>query len=107
MRPAALLVILAPALVLGGCTVRREVAGPPAYSQASPYAPGAYPQGTYARGGYAAAPSQQVIAPAPGSYCEEAVGEAQDAAARAQATGSPRDARRADRSAGYAARDCR
>ena len=42
MRSAALLVILAPALALGACTVRREVAAPPAYSQASPYAPGAY-----------------------------------------------------------------
>ncbi|WP_431267095.1 hypothetical protein [Dankookia sp. P2] len=116
MRPAALLVILAPAL-LGACTVRQEVARPPAYSQASPYAPGAYAQGGYAPGGYAsgyaqgggyaAAPAQRVIVPAPGSYCEEAVGEAQDAAARAEASGRPRDARRANRTAGYAARDCR
>ena len=127
MRPAALLVILAPAILLGGCTVRREVAGPPAYSQASPYAPGGYAaggyapagyaQGTYGQGGYAqggsgqgdhaAAPAQRVIAPAPGSYGEEAVGEAQDAAARAEASGSARDAGRAGRTAQYAARDCR
>jgi len=120
MRIAALLVI--PALALGACTVRREAAAPPAYSQASPYAPGAYAQGAYpqggyaqggyaqggyAQGGYAAAPEQRVIAPAPGSYCEEAVNVAQDAAARAQASGSARDAGRANRSAGYAARDCR
>jgi hypothetical protein len=102
MRSAALLVILAPALALGACTVRREAAAPPAYSQASPYAPAAYSQGAYA-----AAPGQRVIAPAPGSYCEEAVDVAQDAAARAQASGSPRDAGRANRSASYAARDCR
>ena len=66
----------------------------------------------YAPGAYAAAPGgapsgAQVIAPAPGSYCAEAVGEAQDAAARAQATGSPRDSGRANRTASYAARDCR
>ena len=127
MRNAALIVILAPALALGACTVQREVAAPPAYSQASPYAQGmyqqggyaqgaysqgaysqgAYSQGAYSQGGYAAAPSPQVIAPAPGSYCEEAVGEAQDAAARAQSSGSPRDAGRANRTAQYAARDCR
>jgi hypothetical protein len=107
MRRAALLVILAPALALGACTVRREAAAPPAYSQASPYAPGAYSQGAYSQGTYAAAPGQRVIAPAPGSYCEEAVDVAQDAAARAQASGSPRDAGRANRSASYAARDCR
>ena len=115
MRIAALLVI--PALALGACTVRREAAAPPAYSQASPYAPGAYAQGGYAQGGYsqgaysqsayAAAPGQRVIAPAPGSYCAEAVGEAQDAAARAEASGTPRNAGRANRTAGYAARDCR
>jgi hypothetical protein len=121
MRSAALLVILAPALALGACTVRREVAAPPAYSQASPYAPGAYAPGAYSQGAYsqqadpqggygqgaATAPGQRVIAPAPGSYCEEAVDVAQDAAARAQASGSPRDAGRASRSASYAARDCR
>jgi hypothetical protein len=127
MRSAALLVILAPALALGACTVRREAAAPPAYSQASPYAPSAYPQGAYpqgaysqgasapgayspgahGQGAYAAAPGQRVIAPAPGSYCEEAVDVAQDAAARAQASGSQRDAGRANRSASYAARDCR
>lgn len=107
MRPAALLAILAPALVVGGCTVRREVAAPPAYSQASPYAPGAYSQGAYSQGAYAAAPPPQGIAPAQGSYCEEVVGEAQDAAARAEATGSPRDSGRAGRTAPYAARNCR
>ena len=99
MRPAALLLILAPALTLalGGCVVRREVAAPPSYSQASPYAPAPY----------AAAAPAQVIVPAPGSYCETAVAEAQDAAAQAQYTGSRRDAGRADRTARYAARDCR
>lgn len=56
--------------------------------------------------GYAAA-SQRVIVPAPGSYCEEAVGVAQDAAARAAYSGSPRDVGRAERTAQYAARDCR
>lgn len=118
MRRAALLVILVPALALGACTVRREAAAPPAYSQASPYAPGGYAPGAnsqgaysqgaaYGQGAYAAAPGQRVITPAPGSYCEEAVDVAQDAAARAQASGSPRDAGRANRSASYAARDCR
>jgi len=100
MRLAALILTLAPTLAsilaLPACAVRQETTAPAAYSQASPYAQGA-----------AAAAPARVIAPAPGSYCEEAVGEAQDAAMQAQATGSPRDAGRANRSAGYAARDCR
>ena len=91
MRPAALLVILAPAILLGGCTVRREVAGPPAYSQASPYAP--------------QAANLAVARPIDG-YCAEAITEAQDAAAQASVTGSGRDAGRAARTAGYARRDC-
>lgn len=90
------LVLLLACAALPGCVIRREAAAPPpVYSQASPYAPGA------------AAPQVQAIAPAPGSYCEEAVGEAQDAAAIAAGTGSPRDQGRARRTADYAARDCR
>ncbi|MBK1657360.1 hypothetical protein [Paracraurococcus ruber] len=85
MRVPALLCLLLP---IAACTVERQVA-PPAYSQASPYA------------------AQRTIVPAPGSYCEEAVGEAADAANRAAYTGSPRDAGRANRTARYAARDCR
>jgi hypothetical protein len=89
MRPSRpLLVLLAVALALPGCVVRREVsAPPPVYSQASPYAPGAAP-------------------PARDDYCAEAVGVAQDAAARASVTGSRRDADRAERTASYARRDC-
>ena len=95
MRYPALLLLAA--LALPACTVQRQVSTPPAYSQASPYA------GTP----YAAAPAARVIAPAPGSYCEEAVSEAQDASARAAASGTGRDAGRAQRTANYAARDCR
>ena len=73
-------------------------AAPPAYSQASPYAPRVY----------AAAPGgTRVIVPAPGSCCEEAAGEAQDAAAKAQATCRAREAGRADRTVQFAARHCR
>jgi len=79
-------------LALAGCTVERTVDSPPAaYSSASPYAAG----------------TPQVISAVPGSYCAEAVGEAQDAAATASMTGSPRDDGRAARTAHYAARDCR
>ena len=95
MRYPALLLLAA--LALPACTYRRDVSAPPAYSQASPYAPM----------GYAAAPAARVITPAPGSYCEEAVSEAQDAAARANSSGSARDTGRARRTAEYAARDCR
>ena len=81
---------------LAACMTAQE-APPPAYSQASPYAPGAY----------AAAEGATVVAPAPDSYCEEAVAEAQDAAAIAAASASPRDQGRARRTAEFAARDCR
>jgi len=54
---------------------------------------------------YATAP--RVISPAPGSYCAEAVAEAEDSAAIAQATGDEQDAGRAGRTAHFAARDCR
>jgi hypothetical protein len=91
MRPTLLLI---PLTMLAGCAVERTVEpAPMAYSSASPYA--------------AQAQSQRVIVPAPGSYCEEAVAEAQDAAALAAATGGQRDAGRASRTASYAARDCR
>lgn len=75
------------AFALSACVVRREVSAPPAYSQASPYAG-------------AAAPAMR------DSYCAEAVGVAQDAAARAAMTGSGRDAGRAERTASHARRDC-
>jgi len=88
MRPHALFMLL----TLPACTVVRETP-PPAYSRASPYAPGAY---AVAAG-----------APAPLSYCEEAMADAQDAAAIAAETASPRDAGRARRTARHAARDCR
>lgn len=82
-----LLPLLALVLLLPACVVRREVSAPPAYSQASPYA---------AYGGPRVADG----------YCAEAVGAAQDAAARATVTGTGRDAARADRTASYARRDC-
>lgn len=40
------------------------------------------------------------------TYCAEAVGEAQDAARIAGHTGAPRDIGRAERTAGFAQRDC-
>ena len=92
MRFAAFLLILGPS----GCTDQREVAPPPAYSQAPPYAPGVY----------ATAPgSPPVTGPAADTYCAEAVAEAE--AAAVQATGHARDAGRAERTARFAARDCR
>ena len=84
-KPVLPLLLLA--LLLSACTIRREVSAPPVYSQASPYA--AY-----------ATPAVR------DSYCAEAVEEAQDAAARATTTGSGHDARRAERAAAYARRDC-
>ncbi|GGC60392.1 hypothetical protein GCM10011504_43330 [Siccirubricoccus deserti] len=91
MRPTLAIAMLT---MLAGCAVERTVAtAPAAYSTASPYAP--------------QVEAQRVIVPAPGSYCEEAVAEAQDAAARAAVTGGQRDAGRAARTADYAARDCR
>ncbi|WP_149537686.1 hypothetical protein [Siccirubricoccus phaeus] len=94
---------LAPlALLLPACAyVERPAPQPLAYSSPAPY--GAAP---YAASSYAAPPAQ-AIAPAPGSYCAEAVAEAQDAAARAATTGSSLDAGRANRTADYAVRDCR
>ncbi len=57
---------------------------------------------------YAAAPGgAPVNVPALGSYCEEAVVEAQDATALAQDAGRAREAGRADRTAPFAGRDCR
>lgn len=91
-RVSLLLLLLLPA-----CTVQREVTAPSSYSQASPYYAGAR----------AATPGAQVLAPMPGSYCAEAVSEAQDAAAIAAGSGTARDAGRARRTADYAARDCR
>jgi spermidine/putrescine-binding protein len=91
MRPTLAIAMLT---MLAGCAVERTVDTPPvAYSSASPYA--------------AQASAQRVIVPAPGSYCDEAVAEAQDAAARASVTGGRQDAGRAARTADYAARDCR
>ena len=83
---------------LGACTIHREVDPPvayrqalpqPVYSQASPYAP-----------------ATTAYRPAD-RYCAEAVGEAQDAAAEAAATGRGRDLARADRTVGFTRRDCR
>jgi hypothetical protein len=91
MRPTLAITMLT---LLAGCAVERTVeTAPVAYSSASPYA--------------AQTQAQRVIVPAPGSYCEEAVAEAQDAAARANASGGQQDAGRAARTASYAARDCR
>ncbi|SDB13858.1 hypothetical protein [Belnapia rosea] len=85
---------LAP-LALAACMVRVPVSEQPAaYSQAPAYA-APLPSSGY------------VAAPAVDSYCAEAVGEAQDAAAVAAATGRGRDANRARRAEGYARRDCR
>jgi hypothetical protein len=82
--------MLAALLGLAACSVERVVdAPPPVYSQTSPYAP--------------ATPAYQPT----DSYCAEAVGEAQDAAAQASVTGRGRDVGRAERTAGYARRDCR
>lgn len=90
------LMLLVPLLGLPACTVETLSDRPaPAYTRASP-------TGT----GYAAA-APEVIAPVPGSYCEEAVAVAQDAAAQAAYSGSARDVGRAERTAGYARRDCR
>jgi hypothetical protein len=91
MRPTLAIALLT---IFAGCAVERTVdTAPVAYSSASPYAEQAQ--------------AQRVIVPAPGSYCEEAVAEAQDAAARAAASGGQQDAGRAARTADYAARDCR
>jgi hypothetical protein len=75
---------------LAACTVERVVEAPPApvYSQASPYAP-----------------ATLATRPTDG-YCAEAVGVAQDAAAQAALSGRADDAGRAQRTAGYARRDC-
>jgi hypothetical protein len=79
MTPKAsrLLVAALGAVALGGCTVVTSPSRP-----------------------YAAAPAYD-------PYCAEAVGEAQAAAGQAAVTGGAKDARRAQRSAGYAQRDCR
>jgi hypothetical protein len=85
---------------LPGCVVRTvadTTAYPPtAYSAASPYA--APPSTVYGGAAVAAQPYD--------SYCAEAVDVAQSAAAQAAVTGSGLDARRAQRTAGYAQRDC-
>lgn len=84
--------IIAVTLGLAGCAVERTVeTQPSAWSSASPYA----------------AEAPQVLSAIPGTYCAEAVAEAQDAAAQANATGNGLDAARASRAADYAARDCR
>ena len=88
--PALLLPLLA------ACTYERVSNAPPAYSSASPYGQSRHVQ----------APAQAIV-PAPGSYCEEAVSEAQDAAARAAYSGTARETGRAERTAQYARRDCR
>lgn len=78
---------------LSACTYYSET---PAYNPgASTYAP------AYAYGG---APT---VAQPYDSYCAEAVGEAQDAAAQAALTGTQLAINRARRAAGYAQRDCR
>jgi hypothetical protein len=89
-----LLATLAALGVLPGCVVRTADA-PPAYPQASPYA----------ASGYATSGAPVAVQPVD-SYCAEAVGEAQAAAAQAAVTGAARDANRAQRAAGYARRDC-
>ena len=84
--------LLTALLGLAACSVERVVEAPPprpVYSQASPYAP--------------ATRAYQPADP----YCAEAVGEAQDAAAQASMTGRGQDIGRAERTAGYARRDCR
>ena len=76
------------------------------YAPASPYArPGYAVTQPYAAQGYGyGAPA---AARPYDSYCAEAVGEAQSAAAQAAITGTGMDAGRAQRTAGYAQRDCR
>ena len=81
--------------VLPGCVVRTVADTTPAYAPASPYAASGY--------AYSGAP---VAVQPVDSYCAEAVGEAQAAAAQAAVTGTARDANRAQRAAGYARRDC-
>jgi hypothetical protein len=96
--PWTLLATLAALGLLPGCvvgTVDDTPAYAPAYSQASPYAAPAY--------AYSGAPA--AVQPYD-SYCAEAVGEAQSAAAQAAVTGSSLDVGRAQRSADYARRDC-
>jgi len=89
---ATLITALVLPLAVAGCAVERGAeTRPTAWSSASPYA----------------AEAPRVISAVPGTYCAEAVSEAQDAAALASASGSARDAGRASRTANYAARDCR
>jgi hypothetical protein len=95
MKPLLLLPLAA--LSLSACVVRTPVSQPPppvVYSQASPYAAPVPPAGYVA---------QVPVDP----YCAQAIGEARDAAAIASATGRGRDIGRAERSEGYARRDCR
>lgn len=108
-RLSALSLVLAgPALV--ACAVVAPVAETPppvpVYSQASPYAPQAYAAPAYGAPGYGLAAEPAAAAPRADGYCAQAVEVAQDAAARAALTGSPRDAGRAARTAGFARRDC-
>ena len=96
---ATLLVALG---LLPGCVVSTTADAPPAY--AAP--PVAYTQALpYAAPGYASSGAPATVQPFD-SYCAEAVGEAQSAAAQAAVTGSALDVNRAQRAAGYARRDC-
>jgi hypothetical protein len=97
-------------LLLGACAYDEVIEAPPAaYGSGTDYAAPAVtsygsPSG---QAGYYAQPPVQVLSPVPGSYCDEAVAEARDAAAQANYTGTPRDIGRAERTAQYARRDCR
>ncbi|MBV1796277.1 hypothetical protein [Siccirubricoccus sp. G192] len=116
--PLGALAGLAALALLPACTVQTTADTPayaPAYAQA-PYsqAPVYAPASPYAQPGYAVTQPYQAqgygapVAARPyDSYCAEAVGEAQSAAAQAAITGTGLDAGRAHRTAGYAQRDCR
>lgn len=71
------------------------------YPAGSPYAP----EAAYATSGSASGPD--VAARPYDPFCAEAVGQAEAASAQALASGSARDARRAERTARFARRDCR
>ncbi|MBX6743599.1 MAG: hypothetical protein IRY87_16315 [Acetobacteraceae bacterium] len=92
VRKLSALTVIAGLSGLSACTVYSET--PAYYPRASTYSP------AYAYGGAPAAAQPY------DSYCAEAVGEAQDAAAQAALTGRQGDIARARRSAGYAQRDC-
>lgn len=69
---------------------------PAYYPPGSPYAP----EPSHGSGG-------EALTRANDAYCAQAVADAEAAATQAAATGTARDARRAQRAAGFARRDCR